>query len=74
MRPANNDKQRRHREATSAAMKRAVRKCRSCGRGQVPTIFHAGNGRSFWTCRYCKHEHGPAEARPVTGREDLADG
>lgn len=54
------DYKRKHRAATSDAMKKAVRKCAECGRGQVPTVFNAGNGRQFWTCRYCKYEHVPA--------------
>lgn len=52
-----NDKQRRHRTATSDALVRAVRYCKSCKRGQVPHKFDNGAGRLMWVCRYCKREH-----------------
>lgn len=47
---------RRVRTATSAAMKRAVRHCKHCGRGQVPHRVSVGDGRTMWECRYCKTE------------------
>jgi len=55
MRPAINDKQRRHRTATSKALIRAVRYCKGCGRGQLPSKHETGDGTRFWVCRYCCH-------------------
>jgi hypothetical protein len=57
MRPANNDTQRRHRTATSKALVNAVRYCKGCGRGQLPSKIDCGDGTRIWVCRYCKHEH-----------------
>lgn len=58
MRPANNDKRRRHRLATSNAMKRTVVHCPECGRGQYNAGIDAGNGSRVRTCRYCGREWG----------------
>ena len=54
MRPANNDKQRRHRTATSAAMKRmaAARKCPKCNRkSALKKLYIEGVGLLI-TCRW----------------------
>lgn len=51
------DAKRKHRSATQAAMVKAVRYCKGCGRGQVPSKFDKGDGRQCWQCRYCQHEH-----------------
>lgn len=51
MRLANNEKQRRHRQATSEAMKRMVWRCPECQRGQVPS-----SAAIVRVCRYCGFE------------------
>jgi uncharacterized OB-fold protein len=57
MRSAISDRQRRHRAATSKALVRAVRYCKACGRGQVPSKRWNPDEGSAWTCRYCQHDH-----------------
>jgi len=57
MPPAITDKQRRHREATSKAMKRMSYPCPACGRGQNRNpIDVSGFGDLLWACVYCGHE------------------
>lgn len=57
MQAAISDAQRRHRTGTSKAMKRMVRHCPACGRGQYPQRFRADDaGRVGYVCRYCRHE------------------
>ncbi len=56
---------RRHRLATRQAMVRAVRYCKRCGRGQLPSRIDIGDGIRVWVCRYCKHTH--TQAAVVSG-------
>lgn len=51
------DNKRKHRSAVQAGTINAVRYCKECGRGQLPSKYDLGNGRTGWTCRYCRHEH-----------------
>lgn len=57
VRAANNDKQRRHRTATSRAMKRVAenRRCKNCGRANA-TRRNAWLGSIIITCIYCGDE------------------
>lgn len=57
MRPANNDRQRRHRNATSKAVKATFYPCPKCDRRQNRSpIDISGLGHLLWICRYCGHE------------------
>lgn len=51
------DTLRKVRAGTSRAMKRLVRHCAECRRGQVPARYDRGDGTRGWQCRYCKHGH-----------------
>lgn len=51
------DTKRRHRKATSAAMKRMVSPCPACERRAVHRKTDVtGCGDLVWSCRYCGHE------------------
>jgi ribosomal protein L37AE/L43A len=60
MRPAMTRKQQRHRQATSAAVKRLMKTCRACGRKQNPRKAYAPNVGIIWECRFCGTENGTA--------------
>lgn len=69
MSSAISDRQRRHRTATSKALVRAVRYCKACGRGQVPSKRWTPDEGSAWTCRYCQHDH----KDELPGVDDILD-
>lgn len=55
MRPALTEKQRRHRKATSDAMKRlaATRQCPACERKMALSVHVVGTTIAVKQCRYC---------------------
>ena len=59
MRPALTDKERKHRRATSMAMKSHAEalRCPGCGRGSALKRFDLDQWTgSVFRCRYCKYE------------------
>lgn len=59
MRLANNDKQRRHRLATSKAMvaRAIIRACPACQRKNALKLIRQPFGPNIYVCRWCPHEH-----------------
>lgn len=63
MQPAFTDAQRKHRGATSQAMRQMYRPCPNCTRKIIPKrVDITGLGHLVFSCRWCKAEW---EARPT---------
>lgn len=56
MQPSNSDKQRRHREATSKAMKALIKTCPHCQRRSNPRRVRVPEGFTVKVCPHCKRE------------------
>lgn len=59
--PTNDERSRRHADATSRAMKRSARQrtCPACGRGAALGRKESADGVVVvFRCRYCGHERG----------------
>lgn len=70
--PAQTDRQRRHRKATSEAMQRMVSSCPHCHRRGIFRKHWLGDAQCLlWVCHFCRGEW--TAERSVTGAPPMSD-